>query len=174
MIFVLLGIWSSIEIYETRLGGHDEGAEQVTMAARYGRPVAPPRQADGGPELDLPPADGGAEVAVADLDQLTNARWGWIMDVFHQHLFSICVVWLVLAHLFMLTRLHPALTGGVVIASGVLTLLHVLAPLVMFQTGAMFWLMPVSGAGMGATWLLMTLWTGLAMWFGFGRPTEPI
>lgn len=172
LLFVLLGIWSSVEIYDTRLGGTAAAGAQGAVAERYGQPVAPSQPGDGGPDLELPPPDG-AVVATAGADEPQgDARWGWILDVFHQHLFSICVVWLVLAHLFMLSRLHPAITGAVVITSGIVTLLHVLAPLIIYQTGAVLWLMPVTGVGMAATWLMMTLWTALAMWFGLGRPSE--
>ena len=173
LIFVLLGMWSSVEIYEARVGWQQNAAEgRDSVLARYGPPATAARPSEGGPNLDLPPDEEAAAPADGGVDELAAARWSWILDVFHQHLFSICVVWLVLAHLFMLTRLHPAITGAVVILSGVVSLLHVLAPLIIFQTAGLSWLMPLSGAGMAVTWLLMTGWPGVAMWFGFGRPSD--
>ena len=174
LLFVMLGLWSSVEIYETRVGWQTAAADgRDSVLARYGPPATAAQPLSGGPTLDLPPDEGVAAPADGGGDELAAARWSWLLDVFHQHLFSICVVWLVLAHLFMLTRLHPAITGTVVILSGVVSLLHVLAPLIIFKAGGLTWLMPLSGVGMAITWLLMTGWTGMAMWFGFGRPAEP-
>ena len=89
----------------------------------------------------------------------------WILDVFHQHVFTVSVVFLILAHLFVMTGLSQGFAGGVVVVAGMSSLLHVLAPVIIWKTGGALWLMPVSGAVMGVSWTLMVAWTFVAMWF---------
>ncbi len=176
LVFILLGLWSSVEIYEVRLGWDLQGSPSVHE--RYvggGAKIA--AEPAGGPSLDLPPdeaVDGDVTAPVGEEpDSIAESKWPWVLDVFHQHLFSISVIWLVLAHLFMLTRLHPAISGTVIILSGIASLMHVVAPVIINRLEIGHWLMPVSGTAMALTWLLMIGWSLMAMWFGVGRPAEP-
>ncbi len=173
LVFILLGLWSSVEIYDIRIGSSlDAGAGAPSVRARYvGHQAQTAVPEVGGPAMDLPPDE---EAPLQDAGAaLSEGKWVWILDVFHQHVFSISVVWLVLAHLFMLTRLHPIISGSLIMVSGVASLGHVLAPLIIHRLDAGLWLMPVTGVAMALTWLLMVGWTFMAMWFGLGRPAEP-
>ncbi|MBI5610935.1 MAG: hypothetical protein HY902_18835 [Deltaproteobacteria bacterium] len=165
LLFILLGLWSSAILYSDRIGAATQSpAGQPSVQERYvnrAKEAAPRPTA--GPALDLgdePPAAAPAPVPAED------PKRAWVLDVFHQHLFSVSVVFLILAHLFMLLRLHPAFAGSVVLLSGVSALAHVLAPVIIWKTGGWLWLMPVTGAAMALTWTLMVLWSLVAMWFG--------
>ncbi len=170
--FIVLGMWSSIEIYDQRIGSELQGAPGSTsVRGRYLDHQTPGAGAAAdGPTMELPPEEG---LAGEDEGAASAGKWAWILDVFHQHVFSISVVWLVLAHLFMLTRLHPMISGVVILLSGLASMSHVLAPLIIHQLDTGAWLMPVSGIAMALTWLVMVAWTFMAMWFGLGRPVAP-
>lgn len=167
LVFTLLGIWSSWAIYSLRIGPALDGpAGQPSVTERYiDRAADAPTEAAGGPalELDLPEEDAREPAPGSSL------KWSWLLDVFHQHLFTISVVFLILAHLFMLTRLHPGLVGTVVLLGGASSLAHVLAPLIIHLSGSAQWLMPASGAVMGLSWTAMALYTLLAMWLRLGH-----
>lgn len=166
LVFIGTGIWTSWAIYADRIGSDLESAGAgPSVAARYvdasaspSAPTAP--AADDAMDIDLP--DDEPEPAVASAD----SQWPWILDVFHQHLFTVSVVFLILGHLFMLTRLHPLVASAVVLLAGLSSLLHVLAPVIIHKTGGALWLMPVTGAAMGLSWTAMVLWTLGAMWLG--------
>ena len=166
LVFIALGVASSVLIYATRIGAPLRGPEP-SVAARYLDQKAKAPDEAGGPSLDLPGADdGGAQPAAKASEDL---KWPWILDVFHQHLFTVSVVFLILAHLFMLTRLAAWLSGTVITVSGLSSLAHVLAPVIIHLTGGWLWLMPLTGSLMGASWAFMILWGLAAMWLGWGR-----
>ena len=168
LVFTAVGLWTSWEIYASRIGGDLDGPDGApSVAERY---VAEPRGGGGvaasdGPALDLPPEPGEASRAQAE-----DVKGPWILDVFHQHTFSVSVVFLILAHLFMLTRLQTGVAGVVIGVAGVSALAHVLAPVLIHASGGWLWLMPVSGALMGVSWTGMVAWSALAMWFRVGAP----
>lgn len=159
LVFIALGTWSSFVMYGDRIGADLRGpAGRPSVEERYvNRPVAAEA---GGPALELDEAPAPVPAQPEDLKR------PWVLDVFHQHAFSVSVVFLILAHLFMLTRLHPAVAGSVIALAGVSALAHVLAPVVIWKTGGWFWLMPASGAAMGVSWTLLIVWSFFAMWFG--------
>jgi hypothetical protein len=162
LLFILLGLWSSALMYGERIGAQNTSDPgQISVQERYVN--RPAKVVSGGPALDLgdEPAEPAPKPQAAAAEDLKRP---WILDVFHQHLFSVSVVYLILAHLFMLTRLHPALAGSVIALAGLSSLLHVLAPVIIWKTSGFFWLMPVSGAAMAVSWTLMSGWTLLAMW----------
>ena len=78
------------------------------------------------------------------------------------------VVFLIVAHLFMLTRLAGWLSGTVIVIAGLSALAHVLAPVLIHLTGGLLWLMPWTGGLMGASWAAMIVWSLGAMWLGWG------
>lgn len=163
LLFVAVGLWTSWAMYRDRIGADLQSpAGQPSVQERYVNRTA---AADGGrgPALEL-----GDEPSKPAED----LKKPWVMDVFHQHLFSVSVVFLILAHLFMLTRLHAAVAGGVIALGGLSALLHVLAPVIIWKTQGGFWLMPVSGAAMGISWTLMVGWSLGAMWFGAAKSGE--
>ena len=51
-----------------------------------------------------------------------------VMETFHFHLFSVPVVLLIIAHLFMMCELATRFKVGVIIASNAATFVHLLAP----------------------------------------------
>lgn len=164
LLFVAAGLWTSWAIYFDRIGGDLRAAPgQPSVSARY--VASAPAPAAGGPALDL--GDSPAPAAVTPAEDLKRP---WILDVFHQHVFSVSVVFLILAHLFMLTRLRAALTGAVIAVAGLSSLGHVAAPVVIWKTGGWLWLMPATGAAMGVSWTLMVAWSFAAMWFGAAAP----
>lgn len=172
LVFIGVGLWTSAVIYRDRIGGDLRGPPgKPSVEDRYVNraPAAPPAAAAGpamdlGPEDAVPPSPG----AVTPAEDL---KAPWVMDVFHQHLFTIAVVFLILAHLFMLTRLHYAVAAAVILVAGLGALLHVLAPVLIWASdGGWLWLMPVSGAAMGVSWTAMVLWSLGAMWLV--RPTR--
>ena len=165
LLFIALGMWTSWDIYAERIGGSLESSPgQPSVAERYVSPPPPPAPSSDGPALDLPDEDPAPAQDVQDL------RGPWILDVFHQHLFSVSVVFLILAHLFILAPLREGVRATVVAAAGASALLHVLAPVLIHRTGGLLWMMPVSGAAMGVTWTLMIVVTFGAMWLGGRRP----
>ncbi|TNF24876.1 MAG: hypothetical protein EP329_24115 [Deltaproteobacteria bacterium] len=168
LVFTAVGLWTSWEIYATRIGGSLDGPSGTpSVAERYvaGSRADEATTSSDGPALDLPP-EPGMEAAGAPVE---DVKGPWILDVFHQHTFSVSVVFLILAHLFMLTRLHAVTAGVVIGVAGVSALAHVLAPpLIHASDGGWLWLMPVSGALMGVSWTAMVLWSALAMWFRVG------
>lgn len=161
LVFILLGLWSSALIYGDRIGSRTTSPPgQPSVQERYVQRA--PAMKQGGPALELD--DEPAEVKAAETKPAEDLKRPWVLDVFHQHLFSVSVVYLILAHLFMLLRLHPALAGSVVLVAGVSALAHVLAPVLIWKTGGWFWTMPVTGAAMALSWSLMVLWSLGAMW----------
>lgn len=170
LAFILLGLWSSAVMYGERIGTQNTSEPgQLSVQERYVHRA--PKAVVGGPALDLgdEPVQPKAEARAVPAEDLKRP---WILDVFHQHVFSVSVVYLILAHLFMLTRLHPALAGTVIAAAGLSSLLHVLAPVIIWKTADFFWLMPASGAAMALTWTLMSGWTLLSMWLQNPKPAD--
>ncbi len=172
LAFVLIGIWTSWAIYSLRIGPELDGpVGQPSVAERYVEREAAPAASGDGPAMDLEvDLDLEDEAAASDLAAADgpSMKWEFVLDVFHQHVFTVSVVFLILAHLFMLTRLSAPVAGTIVLLSGLSALAHVLAPVLIHVTGGWLWLMPVSGALMGVTWTGMTVYTLLAMWLRIG------
>ena len=165
LLFIAVGLWTSWAMYRDRIGANLRGPPgQPSVEERYVARSLP--AAAGGPALELGDDPPPASVPREDLKK------PWVMDVFHQHVFSISVVFLILAHLFMLTRLQPWLAGSLILLGGLSALLHVLAPVLIWRFGTLFWLMPVSGAAMGFSWTAMVGWTFATMWFGSAKNLE--
>ncbi len=158
LIFVALGIWTSWELYAMRVAPDVE--------ARYVNEPPPAADTDDGPDIALDDPEPAAPAEPID------TKRDFVLDVFHQHLFSVGVVFLILAHLFMLTPLAGPIKTGVIALAALASLAHVIAPVIIWKTGGSGWLMPVTGAGMGVTWSAMTVWTFGAMWFGGGSSTS--
>ncbi len=174
LLFIALGVASSYLIYAGRVGVRLHGSAPSVAAHYLGQADTAPAlkpPAVGGPSLDLLPDDPAAASlsTVAPPADQTDLQWSWILDVFHQHLFSVSVVFLILAHLFMLTRLRAALSGTVIGVAGLSALAHVLSPVIMHLSGGGLWLMPVTGSLMGLSWAFMIGWTLGSMWLGWGR-----
>jgi hypothetical protein len=122
-------------------------------------PAAAP---EGGPAIELPPDEAPAAPPERIIVPIT---WRKLLEVTHFHLFTLPVFLLVIAHLFMLCRMAPALRFGIVLSGVLSSALHLLAPwLVFWGGGGWAWTLPVSGVWMTASMLLMTGWPMIAMW----------
>jgi hypothetical protein len=122
-----------------------------------------------GPELDLP--DDMDEEDLADsgpmLLSMTRRK---LLEVTHFHLFTLPIFLLVIAHIFMLCAMHPRIKAAVIVSGVLSSGVHMLAPWLVFWGGANWaWLMPVTGAWMTVSMLVLMLWPAWAMW----RPAKP-
>ena len=81
-----------------------------------------------------------------------------LLEVSHFHLFTMPVILLVLAHLFLLSR-GGRWKGWVVGIAVVSTALHVAGPWIIYLGGAGFgWIMPLTGLPFVASYLVMAAW----------------
>jgi hypothetical protein len=72
-----------------------------------------------------------------------------LLQTTHFHLFSVPVYLLVAGHLFLLSGLSPKIKTAAISAAIAFTVLHLLAPwLVYFGGAALAWVYPITGAGM--------------------------
>lgn len=118
--------------------------------------AAPP--AGGGPVLDLPD-----EVARprAMTVQMPERK---LLEVTHFHLFTIPVYVLILAHLWLLTKLPARLQNAGMVAAVVTSGLHIAAPWLVRGSPALAFLMPVSGMTMLFTLGAMGIASTVDMW----------
>lgn len=163
ILFLLVGMFSSVWLFA------DDGLQAGSAAAaRYylGEPLEHDAPASaGGPALELPESSGSVGLRLQK-----PARQ--MMETFHFHLFSVSVVLLILAHLFMMCSLSTVTKAWTIGITSTATLLHLLAPLGVRFGGAGFaWLMLPSALAMGIGWLLLSVWPLWEMW---GRlPSRP-
>jgi hypothetical protein len=95
-----------------------------------------------------------------------------LLEVTHFHLFTIPVFVLILTHLFLMTE-SSLLSHMVWISMAWLSaLLHIVAPwLIRFGTTKLSLLFPLSGAGLFASCLWLTVYPVWVMWRGKPTPT---
>jgi len=119
-----------------------------------------------GPTLHLPPA--ASTPTPGRLLQIEKpARQ--VIETFHFHLFTMPVCLLIIAHLFMMTRLGRRWKVGIILTGTLATFMHLVAPLlVRFVSSAAAVLVFPSAIVMTIAWLLMAGWPIVEMW----RPTE--
>ncbi len=164
-LFMLLGYASSVWLYaDDAMGLGPEGARTYYLGEKPAQPDGADSEASDGPELDL---DGLME------DTAPDAHAGMrfekparqVVETFHFHLFSMSVCYVIIAHIFMMGSWSRRLRVGLIVVSGVATLVHVLAPvLIRFVSDAMAGLMGPSAVLLGLTWLIMTLQPVWEMW----------
>jgi len=88
-----------------------------------------------------------------------------LLETFHFHIFSIPVVLLIVAHLFMLCGLSAVFKAWVIGLATTATLVHVVTPLGIRLVDPGFGLLMFPSAlAMGVTYLVMTLWPVYEMW----------
>lgn len=134
------------------------GAKVVTTAA----PAA--AAASDGPAIELAPEDTKPR---AIIEQMPERK---LLEVTHFHLFSIPVYVLILAHLWLLTKLPVWIQHTGVVLAVLTSALHIAAPwLVRGSPGAAV-LMPISGISMLLTLVLMALISTIDMWL----PQPPV
>lgn len=115
----------------------------------------------GGPDIELP-AEEEARTPSRLVVPMTRRK---LLEVTHFHLFTVPVFLLIIAHLFMLCAVRPRLKLAVIV-SGVLSAgAHMAAPWLVFAGGSGWaWTMPITGAWMTISMLVMTGWPMWSMW----------
>lgn len=155
----LAGLLVSWRLYGAAIG--DAGA-----AAYYsGATAAPAKSAapSDGPAIDLAPEDAKPRVMVVEMPERK------LLEVTHFHLFSIPVLVLILAHLWLLAKIPPWLQHGGAIAAVVTSGLHIGAPWIARGRPALSFLVGGSGASMLIVLGVMALWATIDMWLPRGR-----
>ena len=179
-VLSLLALFVSALFYED-LVGHDTtgvrayyAGEAPRAAPGSGAQAIPSTSRGKGPAIALPdepdeaivaPARGNAPLTVA-------VTYRKLLEVTHFHLFTVPVFLLIVAHLFMLTGLQPGTKAAWIAGGFGSSIAHIAAPwLLHYAGGGWTWLYAASGAGLGVTSTVLTLYPVWAMWFG--RPASP-
>jgi hypothetical protein len=152
-----LGIVSSVLYYGDLVGAGTKG-----IARYYGgaAPAAPPAEPTGsGPAIDVPAdAEAGRPIVVA-------VSYRKLLEVTHFHLFTMPVVFLIVAHLFLATGLGELAKLAWIVAGIAGITLHLAAPWVVRYGGPSFaFLHAVSGVLLTVTMAMLTLYPLVAMW----------
>jgi hypothetical protein len=139
----VLGLIVSWRLYGSMVG--EAGAAAYYAGAPVSAPDQPARSSgagDDGPVLELPDDVATPQVLV---EQVSDRK---LLEVTHFHLFSVPVYVLILAHLWLLARLPGWLHSAGVIASVMVSALHLAAPWIVRGRTELSALVPISGAGM--------------------------
>ena len=119
-----------------------------------------------GPALDLP-----TEGAPLRFEKPPRQ----VVETFHFHLFSIPVVLLIVAHLYMMCGLSTRTKVTVIIVAHLATFIHILVPpLVRFLSPGFAFLMFPSAVVMGLSWFYLTVWPVWEMWRPGSQPEFPV
>ena len=137
----VLGLIVSWRLYGSMVGEAGAGAYYAGAALPVTDQPAPSGASDG-PVLDLPDEVARPRVLV---EQISDRK---LLEVTHFHLFSVPVYVLILAHLWLLARMPAWLHSAGVVASVVVSALHLAAPWLVRGNTSLAWLVPTSGVGM--------------------------
>jgi hypothetical protein len=152
-VFAVLAIAISMLFYEDLVGG-ESGVRAYYAGQSAAAPAAAP--AAGGPKIELPDEREPPKMVVA-------VTYRKLLEVTHFHLFTVPVFLLIIAHLFMLTAARAK--AAWIAAAWVSSLVHLGAPwLIRYASASWSWLYPASGALMGATMLVLTVYPIVVMW----------
>jgi hypothetical protein len=159
LIAALVGLLVSWKLYGVAVGDAGPRAYyggEVTASMPAVVPAASPDV--GGPTLDLPQE---AATAKPLVEQISDRR---LLEVTHFHVFTIPVYVLVLAHLFLLTRLpkwvHTTGIATAVTSSGV----HIGGPWIVRGHPSLALLMPISAVIMLVVLAAIGIVSGIDMW----------
>ena len=135
-----------------------------------GAPGAPADSSSGGPRIELPDEPGASDSAPPS--RLTIAvTYRKLLEVTHFHLFTVPVFLLIIAHLFMLTGLSSRAKVGWIASGWIAGFGHLAAPwLVRYGGAGWAWSYAASGALLGVSTTVMTLYPMWSMWLG--KPPE--
>lgn len=182
LVYSTFCVFSVIALAETAwLGADMLGADLAEVDSYYaGGSVEPPASSadasengaslgpggGGGPVIELPEEGFGAAL---ERDPMPLRK---LLEVTHFHLFTMPVYLLILAHLFMLSRIHAAVKTGFITAGSLGVLLHLLAPWIA-RSGARFATLfyAVSGTLLLASMLVMSVVPMVEMWAS--PPSKP-
>ena len=159
LVAALAGLLISWKLYGAAVGSGGPRAYYAGEAVPP--PAAEVRAApseSGGPSLDLPQEAASPKPMV---EQISDRR---LLEVTHFHIFTIPIYVLVLAHLFLMTRLpswiHTTAIATAVGSSGI----HIAGPWIVRGHPALAFLMPVSAILMLITLALIGIVTAIDMW----------
>lgn len=168
LVFAIAAMLVSVAYYSALVGDKPfEGAREYY--AGEAPPVAASHRPDAdanadGPELDLPD-DMEEEDLAANGPMLLSMTKRKLLEVTHFHLFTLPIFLLVIAHIFMLCAVRPRIKASVIVSGVLSSGIHMLAPWLVFWGGASWaWLMPVTGAWMTLSMLVLMLWPAWVMW----------
>jgi hypothetical protein len=155
----LTGLLVSWKLYGAAVGEAGPRAYyagEVPVAAASA--VAAPAADVGGPSLDLP-----QEIAAKKpmVEQISDRR---LLEVTHFHVFTIPIFVLVIAHLWLLTRLPSWVHSGGVSMAVASSAVHVAGPWIVRGHPALSPLMPISAITMLLVLAGMSIASGIDMW----------
>ncbi len=161
-LFLLAGYGTSVWFYlDDDLGVTPAATEAYYLGSAPG--AATSEALAGGPALDLPPPTTTEPAREMRFEKPPRQ----VMETFHFHLFSVPIVLLIIAHIFMMCRLRAGVKIGVIVGAHVGTFVHLAAPpLVRFASESFAFLMFPSAVVMTVTWVWMTAWPVYDMWWG--------
>jgi hypothetical protein len=172
-LFSLLALLVSALFYEDMVGGGHAGIRAYyageSAGARAAQPT-PKAAPNAGPEIALPEEPAAESAPHAPLTVAVTYRK--LLEVTHFHLFTVPVFLLIVAHLFMLTGLRSSTKAAWICAAWLSALLHLAAPwIVRYGSAAWAPLYSISGALLGVTSLVLTVYPIGAMWLGGTKRT---
>jgi hypothetical protein len=159
-LLTFLGLVSSALYYGDLVGAGMGGIKRYY--AGEDRAAAPPAAAapTGGPAIELPDD---AERARAPI--VVAVTYRKLLEVTHFHLFTMPVVLLIVAHLFLATGARDGAKLAWIVAASASVLLHLATPwLVRYGGPSLAFLHAVSGAALTVTMSVLTLYPVVAMW----------
>jgi hypothetical protein len=168
-LLTFLGLVSSALYYGDLVGAGLGGIKRYYAGEdRAAAPPATAAPAAGGPAIDLPED---AERARAPI--VVAVTYRKLLEVTHFHLFTMPVVLLIVAHLFLATGVRDAFKLGWIVAASASVLLHLATPwLVRYGGPSLAFLHAVSGAALTVTMTVLTLYPVVAMWLRPRSSTE--
>lgn len=157
--------------------GVGDGPELDLPPAGATGPVLDLPPTGGGPALELPP-DARLDVAAPPVPEAVLAgheagvrlavafNERRLLEITHGHLFMMPLFFLVIAHLFVLAGLRPAVTVPFVLVGALAIGAHIAAPwLIRSSPTGWAWLMPLSGVAMLGSLGGMALISLVVMWW---------
>lgn len=162
LVYSVFNLFSLLALAETAwLGADMVGTNLEGVEAYYAGKTSPPPSAasapTAGPTIDMPDEPLTAEAAPISQRKL--------LEVTHFHLFTMPVYLLILAHLFMLSRIGTRVKIGFIAGGSLGVLLHMLAPWVARSGGAFATLFyGVTGALLLVCMLVMSVVPLFEMW----------
>jgi hypothetical protein len=163
-LLTFLGIVSSAMYYGDLVGAGTRGIARYYAGAAD---AAPPTGAGaavgpapgGGPAIDVPDdAERGAPIIVA-------VTYRKLLEVTHFHLFTMPVVLLIVAHLFLATGLADRTKLVWIVAASASVAVHLATPWIVRYAGArLAFLHAISGAALTLTMSVLTIYPVFTMW----------
>jgi hypothetical protein len=158
-LLTFLGIVSSAMYYGDLVGSGTRGIRRYYAGEGEAAPPAAGPPAGVGPAIDVPDdAERGRPIVVA-------VTYRKLLEVTHFHLFTMPVVLLIVAHLFLATGLGDRAKMAWIIAATASVALHLATPwLVRYASPSLAFLHAVSGIALTVTMSMLTMYPVLAMW----------